>query len=204
VIVDGDLLHALNGFFVRHDLVEDTTVAYVNAAELLFLAALLIAFVLVGGRHRRAARRAVVAAALSAGLALGFAQLISRVADRPRPFVADPSSVHLFAHHAADPGFPSDHATAAFAIAVAILLRDRRWGAVALVFASVLAVGRVAMGVHYPSDVLGGAALGATCALLLWPARVRRLLNRLADSAGALLDGLVRAIAARAGLTSGI
>jgi undecaprenyl-diphosphatase len=201
--VDSDVLHALNGFFVRHDVVEDTIVAYVNAAELLFLGALLVAFVLVGGEHRRAARRAVTAAGLSAGLALGFAQLISGAADRPRPFVADPSGVHLFAHHAADPSFPSDHATAAFAIAVAIFLRDRRWGAVALTFASVLAVGRVAMGVHYPSDVLGGAALGAACALLLWPARVRLLLNRLADSTGALLDALVRAIAARARLASG-
>jgi undecaprenyl-diphosphatase len=203
VTVDNDLLQALNGYFVRHDVVEDTVVAYVNAAELLFLGALLVAFVLVGGEHRRAARRAVAAAGLSAGLALGFAQLISRAADRPRPFVADPSGVHLFAHHAADPSFPSDHATAAFAIAVAILLRDRRWGAVALAFASVLAVGRVAMGVHYPSDVLGGAALGAACALLLWAPPVRRLLNRLADSAGALLDALLGAIAARARLTSG-
>ena len=70
-------------------------------------------------------------------------------------------------------------------------------------FACVLAVGRVAMGVHYPSDVLGGAALGAACALLLWPTRVRRLLNRLADSIGALLDAVVRGIAARAGFASG-
>src|SRR6185436_6617170 len=97
----------------------------------------------------------------------------------------------VFVAHAADSGFPSDHATAAFAIAVAIMLRDRRWGAVALVFATVLAVGRVAMGVHYPSDVLGGAALGALCALLLWLAPVRRSLNRLADAAGGLLDGAV-------------
>ena len=201
--MDSDLLHALNSFFVRHDAVEDTVVAYVNAAELLFLAALLVAFVLTSRDRRRAARRAVIAAGLSAGLALGVAQVIARVVDRPRPFVADPSSVHLFARHAADAGFPSDHATAAFAIAVAILLRDRRWGAVALAFACVLAVGRVAMGVHYPSDVLGGAALGAACALLLWPTRVRRLLNRLADSIGALLDAVVRGIAARAGFASG-
>ncbi|MGN6816789.1 MAG: phosphatase PAP2 family protein [Solirubrobacterales bacterium] len=87
---------------------------------------------------------------------------------RARPFVADPHGVHLFAGHAADPGFPSDHATAAFAIAVAIFLRKRAWGIFALVAATVLSVGRVALGVHYPSDVLAGAALWQrrrTCSL---------------------------------------
>ncbi len=200
--VDNALLHALNGFFFHHDVVEDTIVSYVDAAELLFLGALLVTFSLVRGPRRRGARRAVVAAGLSAGIALFLAQLISHAVNRPRPFVADPSGVHLFTRHVADPGFPSDHATAAFAIAVAILLRDRRWGVVALVFASILAVGRVAMGVHYPSDVLGGAALGAACALMLWAAPVRRALNRVADLAGALLDSVLRAIAARTGPTA--
>jgi undecaprenyl-diphosphatase len=195
--VDTDVLHALNGFFFRHDVVEDAIVTYVNAAELLFLGALLVGFSLVRGAARRGARRAVVAAGLSAGLALAIAQLVSRITDRPRPFVADPSGVHLFTRHAADPSFPSDHATAALAIAVAILLRDRRWGGVALAFACVLAVGRVAMGVHYPSDVLGGAALGTLCALLLWLTPVRRVLNRLADGAGALLDRVLTVILGR-------
>src|SRR5262249_23961985 len=138
------------------------------------------------------------AAGLSAGLALAIAHFVAIAVNRPRPFVADPSDVHLFTHHATDPSFPSDHATAAFAIAVAILLRDRRWGAVALVFACVLAVGRVAMGVHYPSDVLAGAVLGTACALVLWAAPVRRALNRIADLSGALLDAVV----ARTGLAS--
>jgi undecaprenyl-diphosphatase len=189
--VDNAILHALNGFFFHHDVVEDTVLAYVNAAEILFLGALLVAFSLVRGPARRGARRAVVAAGLSSGLALFLAQLIAHAVNRPRPFVADPSGVHVFAHHAADPGFPSDHATAAFAIAVAILLRDRRWGAVALAFACVLAVGRVALGVHCPSDVLAGAALGTLCALALYAPPVRRLLNRIADLAGGLFDGIL-------------
>lgn len=196
--MDNTILHALNGFFFHHDAVEDSVLAYVNAAEVLFLGALLVTFSLVRGPARRGARRAVVAAGLSAGLGLFLAQFISHAVNRPRPFVADPSGVHMFSQHAADPGFPSDHATAAFAIAVAIMLRDRRWGAVALAFATVLAVGRVAMGVHYPSDVLGGAALGAICALVLYAAPVRRVLNRIADLSGSLFDG----VTARVGLSS--
>src|ERR1044072_6482668 len=158
--MDHSILHALNGFFFHHDVVEDTVLAYVNAAEILFLGALLVAFSLVRGPARRGARRAVVAAGLSAGLALYVAQLIAHAVNRPRPLCADPSAVHLFSGHAADPSFPSDHATAAFAIAAAIMLRDPLWGTVALVFAFVLAVRRVALGVPSPSDYLAGAVLG--------------------------------------------
>jgi undecaprenyl-diphosphatase len=155
---------------------------------------LLLAFVLAGGHRRRGTRRAAVAAGLSAGLGLAVVQVVSRLVDRPRPFVADPQGVHLFARHAADPGFPSDHATAAFAIAVALLLRDRRWGAITLVAAAVLAAGRVAMGLHYPTDVLGGALLGTLAALALHAPPVRRLANRVSDLAGRVLDGVLQGI----------
>jgi undecaprenyl-diphosphatase len=192
--MDHSLLHTLNALFVHHDDVEDPVVAYVNAAEVLFAGMLVLAFVLVGGHRRRATQRAAVAAGLSAGVALAVAQVVSRLVDRPRPFVADPGAVHLFAQHAADPSFPSDHATAAFAIGVALLLRQRAWGAVVLVGATILAVGRVAMGVHYPSDVLAGALLGATIALALHQPRVRALINRLADVAGTLLDRTAAAL----------
>jgi undecaprenyl-diphosphatase len=192
--MDHSLLHTLNALFVHHDDVEDPVVAYVNAAEMLFAGMLVLAFVLVGGHRRRATQRAVVAAGLSAGVALGIAQVVARLVDRPRPFVADPGTVHVFAQHAADPGFPSDHATAAFAIGVALLLRQRAWGAVVLVGATILAVGRVAMGVHYPSDVLAGALLGATVALALHQPRARALINRVADAAGTLLDRTAAAL----------
>jgi undecaprenyl-diphosphatase len=192
--MDLSLVKYLNKLFAHADGIEDPLVAYANASELLFLGALVLAFVVVGGRRGVATRRAVVSAGLSAGLALAVAQVVSRVVDRPRPFAGHPGAVHLFAGHAADPGFPSDHATAAFAIAVALLLRSRRWGAVALVAATVLAVTRVAMGIHYPTDVLAGAGLGALAALVLHHPRPRRLTDALADRVGALRSGVDRAV----------
>ena len=159
--VDSSLLHAVNGFLFHHDAVEDPLLFYVNASEVLFVATLAVIFMLARGPRLADWRRVSVAAVASAGVGLLAAKVISELVDRARPFVAEPHQVHLFTAHAADPGFPSDHATAAFAIAVAILLRKRAWGWVALGFATVLAVGRVGIGVHYPSDVLAGAALGA-------------------------------------------
>src|SRR4051794_28655783 len=176
----------------QHDGVEDPLLFYVNASEALFVATLAIVFLAARGAAHAAWRRASMAAVLSAGLGLAVGKLISELVDRARPFVADPNGVHLFSAHAADPGFPSDHATAAFAIAVAILLRKRGWGIAALVLATVLSVGRVALGVHYPSDVLAGAALGAACALALWTAPARALLHRIADTAALPLDACLR------------
>lgn len=176
--MDWSLLHALNNFMYRHDAVEDPLLFYVNASEALFAATLALVFLAARGRHFAEWRRASLAAVLSAGLGLAVGKVISELVDRARPFVADPHGVHLFSGHAADPGFPSDHATAAFAIAVAILLRNRPWGIAALVAATVLSIGRVALGVHYPSDVLAGAALGSASALALWTPALRSRIDR--------------------------
>jgi undecaprenyl-diphosphatase len=189
--VDWSVLHALNDFMYQHDGVEDPLLFYVNASEALFIATLAIVFLAARGAANAGWRRASLAAVLSAGLGLGVGKVISEIVDRARPFVADPHGVHLFSGHAADPGFPSDHATAAFAIATAIFLRKPRWGIAALVAATVLSVGRVALGVHYPSDVLAGAALGSAAALALWAPPLRDRIDRLADAIGARWDRLV-------------
>lgn len=185
--MDWSVLHSLNNFMFHHDGVEDPLLFYVNASEALFVATLAIVFLAARGRFADW-RRACLAAVLGAGLGLAVGKVISELVDRARPFVADPHGVHLFASHAADPGFPSDHATAAFAIAVAIVLRKRAWGIFALVAATVLSIGRVALGVHYPSDVLAGAALGSAAALVLWAPPLRARIDRLADWIGGYWD----------------
>jgi undecaprenyl-diphosphatase len=153
--------------------------------------ALVLVFLFANGERRRAWRRAALAAVLSAGVALLVAKIISELVDRARPFVVDPSGVHLFSGHAADAGFPSDHATGAFAVAMAIYLRQRGIGTVALLAAAVLAIGRVAIGVHFPSDVLSGAVLGSAVALGLFVRPLRNRIDRLADRLGGWIEAAV-------------
>lgn len=196
--VDWSVLHALNDFLFRHDAVEDPLLFYVNASEALFIATLALVFLAARG-PRSSWRRAVVAALFSAGLALAVGKLISELVDRARPFVADAHGVHVFSAHAADPGFPSDHATAAFAIATAIVLRKRGWGIFALAAATILALGRVALGVHYPSDVIAGAALGAAAALVFWFAPLRARVDAVADFLGRYWDRALERAASRVG-----
>ncbi len=175
--MDWLLTHRSNGLLARHDGWEDAISGYEHLGEALFVLVLLVLLVLGGRRLRRAG----VAGGASVGAAVALAQVVSRLVDRPRPFVAHPDGVHLFARHAADAGFPSDHATAAFAIAAAVFVHDRRWGGGLLGLAALLAAGRVAIGVHYPSDVLAGAALGSGVALALTHGVPRRWLDGLAD-----------------------
>jgi undecaprenyl-diphosphatase len=195
--MDYDIAHALDRFSAHHDGFEDVLGAYTGAAEILFVAILVALFLAVPGRWRAIGQRAAVAAAASAGLALLIGTVISTLVDRPRPFVAHPDTIHAFLSHAADPSFPSDHATASFAIAIAVLLRQRLWGAVLLVLAFVVSAGRVFLGLHYPSDVAGGALLGTLCALVLFAGPTRRLLDAIADAVGGFIDGAARRLLGR-------
>jgi undecaprenyl-diphosphatase len=186
--MDYTVYKALNGFAFHHDGWEDVARFLESVAPLLFVVLLAGLFLARGKWRSRNARHGVVAAALSAGLALMLAKLISDAVARQRPFVDHPHAAHLFIKHAADYGFPSDHASGAFAIAVALLLRHRGAGLLALVMATAIGVGRVMIGVHYPSDILGGAILGTLCALVFWHPRVRGPLSALADWLGALYE----------------
>jgi undecaprenyl-diphosphatase len=190
-MLDLTVYERLNDFAARHDAAEDVLHFFAVDGQVLFLALLGALFFARGKYRSRNGRHGVAAAGFSALLALGLAQLIGQLWDRPRPYEAHPGAAHLMLPVSPDPSFPSDHAIAAFAIAVAIGLRHRKAGLLALGLASLVAVSRVALGTHYPTDVLGGALLGALCALALWIAPVRRPLHRLADRAGELYERVV-------------
>lgn len=186
--MDFDLFRSINGLAIRSDLFEDLARVVAMDAQYFFVAILLVLF-LAGGRWASVkARRGVVAAGAATLLAMGLAQVISHLWERARPFVAHPDVAHLYITGSPDPSFPSDHATAAFAIAVSIFLRNRRAGYVALAAAFLLAIARVAVGTHYPGDVAAGAALGTLAALFFWIPVIRRPLDYLADWFGARYD----------------
>ncbi len=108
---------------------------------------------------------------LAIGLPGLFVAVVKRMIGRQRPpmtdVVGDPFSYAPFAWKAAFAGMPSGHATTAFAAAFAVGALWPRARPAMWVFAAVIAVSRVAVSAHYPSDVFVGAAAGLVGALLV-------------------------------------
>ena len=110
----------------------------------------------------------IVWAPLAAGIALLINIPIRGFVERPRPF-NDHDGLEVLVAGKTDFSFVSDHATMAMAIAVGLFVANRKFGFAALALALVEGLCRVYMGVHYPTDVIGGFALGTAVALLLAP-----------------------------------
>ncbi len=109
-------------------------------------------------------RRVLLLSVLAAVLALGVNAALNVILPRPRPFLVLPAHV-LVVSPPHDSSFPSDHAAVASAIALTLLCGvEAGWGVLGLLGALVVGASRVIVGVHYPSGILGGVFVGATCA----------------------------------------
>lgn len=89
---------------------------------------------------------------------LGITELIRFLYHRPRPFLVY-SDIHpLISKN--EYSFPSGHAAFFFALATAIYFYNKRWGTWFFVASILISLSRVVAGIHYPSDILGGAIIG--------------------------------------------
>ena len=91
---------------------------------------------------------------------------------RPRPFVN--ADVALLFYKPTDSSFPSNAAAAVFGLAFGIWGVNRRLGYIAIAAAGLYGLARVYAGVHYPLDILAGAAIAAAITYLVF--RMRDLL----------------------------
>jgi undecaprenyl-diphosphatase len=113
--------------------------------------------------------------ALLLGVIIGNG-ILKNVFARPRPYDFDPSLSHRLAwgEMSTDYSFPSGHTLASFEAATGLFLYHKKWGIAALVAAAMVAVSRLFLLVHFPSDILAGALLGVAFAVIA--ARLVRLL----------------------------
>lgn len=115
------------------------------------------------------ARRAVVYATVAAILALAINYGLTHVfAYQPRPFVyLPPSEVHQLLRHAKDSAFPSDTTAGSFGFATGLFYARARDGWWALLLAALVGVARVFVGLHWPNDIIVGAADGVAAGLIV-------------------------------------
>lgn len=112
-------------------------------------------------RARRAALRGIASLSLAS---VTINTLGKRSVRRARPPLDPVPHVRRLGRQPITTSFPSGHAASAAAFATGVALESPAWGAVVAPVAFSVAMSRVYTGVHFPSDVLAGAALGAGAA----------------------------------------
>ncbi|QEV21262.1 bifunctional phosphatase PAP2/diacylglycerol kinase family protein [Streptomyces alboniger] len=112
-------------------------------------------------RARRAAVRGVASLALASAT---INTLGKRSVRRARPLLDTVPLIRQLKRQPITTSFPSGHSASAVAFATGVALESRAWGAGVAPVAGAVALSRVYTGVHFPGDVVAGAALGAGAA----------------------------------------
>ncbi|MEY9876097.1 undecaprenyl-diphosphatase [Streptacidiphilus sp. MAP12-33] len=170
--LDWSVVSAVNGLAADLPHAVDSALAFLGEYGVPLGSVLLLLAAWVRARRGKDAPVSVAGvlwAGLAAGLALMLNLPVRAIVQRPRPFVSHPGQLDLLMSHQANGSFASDHATFTMAVAIGLMLVNRRLGLIGIGLACFEGFLRVFMGVHYPSDVLGGYALGTATVLLLAP-----------------------------------
>lgn len=170
---DVELLFDINGLAKDAPRWFDRVMEYVGEYGLVLAMVLLVVWCWWSVRRRgdedaASSVAALVWAPLAAGIAVLVNVPIRGFVERPRPF-RDHQGLEVLVSGKTDYSFVSDHATIAMALGVGLFVANRKFGLAGIALALLEGFCRIYMGVHYPTDVIGGFALGTAVALLLSP-----------------------------------
>ncbi|MDJ0379773.1 phosphatase PAP2 family protein [Streptomyces sp. G-G2] len=143
------------------------------------------------------ARRGAVRGIASLALASATINTVGKWSvRRARPLLEGVPAARQLGRQPRTTSFPSGHSASAFAFASGVAMEAPGWGAAVLPVAASVAFSRVYTGVHYPTDVLAGAALGVAAGCVVRKvargaeqARINPGNERPAADAPALADG---------------
>ncbi|MFF1835339.1 phosphatase PAP2 family protein [Streptomyces sp. NPDC058231] len=211
---DVSLLYDINGLARSAPTWFDQVMEFVGEYGIMLGMVLVVLWCWWSVRRRGTAEDSVTAvtgiiwAPLAAGIALIVNIPIRGFVERPRPF-RDHQGLDVLVAGKNDFSFVSDHATMAMALAVGLFVVNRKFGLAAIGLALAEGFCRIYMGVHYPTDVIGGFALGTASALLLAPLATALLTPVVAavarsERVGALVRSRRPAVAAAEGRAVGI
>ncbi|EJS54650.1 undecaprenyl-diphosphatase [Bacillus cereus] len=162
----------INNFAGSSKLLDTLMIAITNSVPYVAILFMLILW-FNNGKKENAIRKqyTVLYTTLSVSIALLVNVLIHAVYYHPRPFITH--HVNQLVPHAADSSFVSDHSVLVFSIAFVFILRGEKLKYIALIWAILVGVSRMYVGVHYPLDILGAAFLTfITSGLVMQSARI--------------------------------
>lgn len=111
-------------------------------------------------------RKMAIYGYVAVGITVMCTRGISLFYFRDRPFAVH--DVNLLLPHIESNSFPSDHAAAAFAIAIMFYLFSKQIGLTYIGFAALVSFSRIWTGKHYPTDVLAGMLMGIIIAIIVY------------------------------------
>lgn len=136
---------------------------------IIFLASFLIWFIAFGALvflSKARNLKLILFVFFSVVLAWIVSEMVKSLFFTVRPFKVNGFPALTLTNHS-DSSFPSTHTAFAFALATAIYIYDKKIGLLVFVLSFFVGLGRVVSNVHYPIDILGGAALGIFIPLFL-------------------------------------
>ncbi len=198
--VDETLFSHINGLVGKSSLVDSIMRIGVNDYFVPVCLVLFLVFLWFWGRdqlEREWCQKCVICGLIGVGIVNGITKVINIFYFRSRPFQSEAlisdipllkSRVSDIFYGPTDSSFPANAPAIAFALATAVFWGNKRWGLLAYLLALLISFARVFAGVHYPSDVVVGGALGiaTTYAILKlmqllepYPSKVISLLRKI-------------------------
>lgn len=159
-----EILYAINN--IHNPILDKIMVAITTLGNAGILWIGIAVFLLFIKKTRKCGILMLVSMAL--GLILGNG-ILKNVIARERPCWID-TSIPLLIPNPHDFSFPSGHTLASFEAAVMIFLHNKKWGAISFILAILIAFSRMYLFVHFPTDIICGAALGALISILVYDA----------------------------------
>jgi undecaprenyl-diphosphatase len=156
------LFQQINNFAGRYICLDTLAIFFAQYLEYILLLCLILFLVKNFKKYYQMVLEAFFGAVLAKEI---FVDIIRQLFPRARPFVED--QIYSLIEHAVTPAFPSAHAAFYFAIGTIVYLHDKKVGLLFLSGAFLISIARVFSGVHWPSDILAGAAIGIFSSLIV-------------------------------------
>lgn len=149
------ILRFLNNFAARSNITDDIIVFFADYFGYLIVAALVLFLFQNFKKNWPLVSQSLIAAVLAR---FGVTEIIRLLWLRPRPFTE--LELNIISTHVPTGSFPSGHAAFFFAIAAIIYFYNKKAGLWLFLSAFLIGLARVVTGVHWPSDIMGGAVVG--------------------------------------------